>query len=375
MRIVVVGLVAALIGTGTATARPHLFDGGGDVREMLRGPAKGFAQVPPPSPPDYRNPDVWAARPGKRSAASTTPEGLAPIDPVAAKVDVFFIHPTSYMAGETWNQDLGDDAVNARTDSGSIANQASAFNGCCRIYAPRYRQAVLAAFFTRRKEDAEQALELAYEDVRAAFRTYIAQDNGGRPFIIASHSQGSRHAIRLLKDEIAGTSLAPRLVAAYVVGYAFPLDVFERNLKGIGPCLAPAQTGCVASWSTYGEGAAARWSRDVITQSYEQGDEANRGKPLACTNPLSWRADNVVAPAVLSLGAWSTRGGGTPRTGVVSARCAGGVLYADFDAGLFGGAGERRVDNFHMLDYQLFYLNIRSNAIERSQAYLSARGQ
>ena len=67
--------------------------------------------------------------------------------------------------------------------------------------------------------DGGKALELAYQDVRAAFNYFINERNNGRPFIIAGHSQGAFHADRLLKA-VAGKALQQRLVAAYPVGFS-----------------------------------------------------------------------------------------------------------------------------------------------------------
>ena len=44
------------------------------------------------------------------------------------------------------------------------------------------------------------------------------------PFIIASHSQGSTHAIRLLKEFVDSTTLQQQLVAAYIIGMQIPDD-------------------------------------------------------------------------------------------------------------------------------------------------------
>src|SRR3546814_7072434 len=52
---------------------------------------------------------------------------------------------------------------------------------------------------------------------RSAFDYFLSQ-NEGRPLILAAHSQGSLHLIRLLREKVAGTPLASRIVAAYVVG-------------------------------------------------------------------------------------------------------------------------------------------------------------
>ena len=42
--------------------------------------------------------------------------------------------------------------------------------------------------------------------MKQAFQYFLENFSKGRPFIIASHSQGTHHAIRLLKEEIDGSS-------------------------------------------------------------------------------------------------------------------------------------------------------------------------
>ncbi len=63
----------------------------------------------------------------------------------AAPVDVFFLHPTTYFTHKTWNAPLSDQGANETTDQDILRNQASAFNACCRVYAPRYRQIAFGA--------------------------------------------------------------------------------------------------------------------------------------------------------------------------------------------------------------------------------------
>jgi hypothetical protein len=186
------------------------------------------AQAPPA--PDYGRVENWAATPENSSDPSdVAPLNIALADPATAPVDVFFIHPTSFFSDKMWNASLDDTETNRRTDLGTMRNQASVFNGCCRVYAPRYRQVTFSAFVTRdRATDVRQALDLAYGDVLAAFDFYITNRNAKRPFIIASHSQGSRHAIRLLKDRIEGSPLRQQMVAAYIIGAAVPEDATKR---------------------------------------------------------------------------------------------------------------------------------------------------
>ena len=364
--LVAAGMVSVALGAG-------LRDRLGGIGS-LRGPDFAFdAQSPPPAP-DYSRAEAWAVRPEHPGMAAAHPPGTSTADPAKAPVDVFFIYPTSFHSAKAWNAAIDDADTNQQTDERSIRNQASVFNGCCRIYAPRYRQATLGAFFTRRKDDAQKALDLAYEDVRAAFDYYMAHDNGGRPFIIASHSQGSRHAVLLLADRIAQSPARTRFVAAYIIGTGIPEDVFARNYKTISPCRSATDTGCVISWSSYKDGADPRWTREVVTQRYDGKEEPNRGKPILCTNPLSWTTGPEKAPASLNLGAWVARGeGAAPRAAYTGARCENGALFTDTAAEDAPGTGFARMKNEHVLDYQLFYMNIRANAEARANAFLAAK--
>lgn len=57
------------------------------------------------------------------------------------------------------------------------------------------------------------SFDLAYTDVLAAFRNYLANDNQGRGFVLVGHSQGAFHLSRLVKEEIDGKPLASQMVA------------------------------------------------------------------------------------------------------------------------------------------------------------------
>ncbi|MCP5432813.1 MAG: DUF3089 domain-containing protein [Alphaproteobacteria bacterium] len=331
-----------------------------------------FATEPPPAP-DYASSEAWAALPYRADAADTAPAGFAPIPDDAAPADVFFVHPTTYFGKQNWNQPLDDAAVNQATDERSIRNQASVFNGCCRIYAPRYRQATFYVFIGQ--GDAElEGIRRAYVDVKEAFRHYLETWNDGRPFLIASHSQGSRYALWLIQDMVQGTPLEKQFVNAYVVGYAIPSEWFSRELTDIGPCERPDQTGCVASWSTYAEGADTSRSRVSIRHRYGDAFESNEGKALDCTNPLTWDARSPSAGAGANIGAWiyPTTGSQSPAPipGLTGARCEDGALYITPPDLVAYNAAVLPGKNYHNYDYQLFYMNIRENAALRVKAFL-----
>ena len=233
---------------------------------------------------------MWAALPGVQDSADVSADSTLPDLQDIAEADVFFLYPTTYIGkrGQNqWNASVTDDKLNERTDRTSIKFQASIFNGVGRVYAPRYRQAHLEVFYTKKKkEDARRALELAYRDVEAAFNYYMEHFNDGRPIVIAAHSQGSWHGARLLEDYFDGKPLGDRLVAAYLVGMA----IEKKRFNEIGPCETPDQTGCICSWRTVKEGFyPKKWY------------VPNAG--LVQTNPLSWTTTGEHVPKEYNLGA------------------------------------------------------------------------
>jgi len=337
----------------------------------------GVAAESPPPPPDYASPTAWAAWPGRATAAEEVPPGVTAVSASDRTADVFFVHPTTYLRTSVSNARYDEPgAARTRLEQGVLRFQASAFNGCCRIYVPRYRQASLGAFL--KAEDPAQvipAYELAYADVLRAFDYYIAHENHGRPLILASHSQGSLHAMRLLQERIAGTSLQRLLVAAYLVGYYIPHEI---EPAAVPPCLAAQATGCLLDWNTVAAGeddAGQHRHRMVWLEGRYQ--PFARGRPL-CINPLNWAADGE-APAALALGSLPAVAPGAalraPIANLTGARCAAGLLEVDIPWSERRGFADLLTlfGSYHVFDYNLFYLNIRSNAIERVAAYRAAQ--
>ncbi len=194
-----------------------------------------------------------------------------------AKADVFFVHPTTFTQKPKnqyqWNADINDAELNHQTQVTTILNQASIFNGACRVYAPYYRQAHLYSFYTSQEEDGASALGIAYQDVKAAFEYYLKNFNHGRPIVIASHSQGSYHCERLLKDYFDGKELRKQLVVAYVVGRGIKRDAFRT----VQPGEKPDEIGVWASWNTF--------ARNFYPKDYEK-----YYKRSLSTNPLLWNS-------------------------------------------------------------------------------------
>ncbi|MEZ4985066.1 MAG: DUF3089 domain-containing protein [Saprospiraceae bacterium] len=312
-------------------------------------PRQPFDSALVPPVPDYAQDRYWAALPWQQDAADLLPDGLKDAQKEAA-VDVFFLHPTTYIGkrgDKRWNGPVKDEALNQRTSDSPIQYQASIFNAAGRVFAPYYRQAHLQAYFTKDTLSARRAFELAYGDVRKAFSHYLANHNQGRPIIIAAHSQGTTHAIRLLKEFFDGKELAGRLVAAYIVG----IPVFEDAFEQLRPCNDSSDTGCYVAWRTFKKG-------------YEPKITA---PGVVVTNPLIWTQTDEYAPASANEGA-VIRPFETVIPQAADAQVHGSILWASKPR--FPGSWLLVKKNYHVGDFNIFYMNVRKNAILRSENWL-----
>ncbi len=330
------------------------------VAQQALTPSIAFDAANAPSAPDYANSASWSALPSTVDGADTVAGDLVD-NQATAEVDVFFLHPTTYLSAEAWNAPLDDLAANALIEDSVNVAQASVFNGCCAIYAPRYRQATFASFFPPSQAGGEssngaQAMALAYGDVSRAFDQFLTRYSQGRPFILAGHSQGSQHLRRLLAERISGTPLLARLVAAYAVGAIFPKAEIAEEFFDLPVCNSPRQTQCLITWNAVGPS---------VAQFRNASDDV-------CVNPLTW--GTATATHADNPGAFATQSK-TLLAGVADAQCkAGQLLVSELRSEAFTDLPMNMgTDNYHILDYSLFYASIRSNAQERVAAYLATR--
>jgi hypothetical protein len=323
--------------------------------------------------PDYAQHDNWAARPELSSTAKDIPAGITSIAQIP-EADVFFIYPTTYF-GQTWNASLDDVEANRIVDETTLKNVASSFNLAGQIYAPKYRQATFGSFF----DDTGQgdiAIERARQDVYAAFDHYINNINDGRPFILAGHSQGALHALFLLRDRISGTDIADRMIAAYTIGWAVSIKEDLGALSDINACEKTTDTRCVISYQSFGYDGDVELFAELYEKSIGLTGEPKRRSKMLCTNPLTWTT-NASASKDQNLGgiplARFEEALSEPIEGLTGAKCQelGVLLLTEPPQGdwrEYMMAGE----NYHVYDYNLFYMNIRENAAERANAWLKA---
>ena len=316
-----------------------------------------WKDAPQPSEMDYSDPAAWAALPNRKDAADLLPLKSTLKDGQAeAKADVFFIHPTIFTYKPeneyVWNASMTDAALNSRVDSSTILNQATAFNAAGRIFAPRYRQAHYQAFVTEFKEDKAAALDVAYSDVKRAFEYYLAKENKGRPIIIAGHSQGTVHATRLLKEYFDGKELGKQLVAAYIIGIATPKNTFNT----IPVCSSANQTGCFIAYTTFLQGYLPPWHPGTVTE-------------LASVNPLTWSTDENFASTEKNVGGVSY--GFKFVKEFADDQNHLGILWRN--TLYVTGRSFVKLKNWHKADINLYYQNIRENAVLRVNTFLSQK--
>lgn len=340
----------------------------GRVVTFSMTPSMAFdAQVPPPAP-DYESPESWSALPERDDSADRAPIGAVSIDQLHAGVDVFYIHPTSYV-GSRWNASTDNVALNEATDRVATGIQATVFNGCCAVYAPRYRQANGTAF-THPSANGDSAIALGYADVRRAFVVFNTRRAAGRPFILAAHSQGSLMALRLLHDTISGTALQGQLVAAYLIGGGITSRDLRERAPDVPVCSSADDLHCVVAWNARGAG--------YVPSEYDLHHEEVRD--WVCTNPLSWRSDGASVPRDANLGAvFLETDDHAPRVAFADATCLDGTLVVAHIGAVPRDIPSRILDhvmgrgNYHAIEYQLFFMNLRENANVRVAAFTATQ--
>jgi hypothetical protein len=209
-----------------------------------------------------------------------------PADPPA---DCFYVYPTvSEQPSRNANKDR-DEAVRA------IARyQASRFSQVCRVFAPVYRQQTLGGLALG---GSAEALQLAYGDVEEAWREYLAKHNRGRPFVLLSHSQGTRMLRQLVRREIdPSAELRRRLVSGMLLGGNVTVrrgQTAGGDFRNVPACTSEAQLGCVMAWSTFNEDPPenSRYGRAPAEDTSGFGFPAGPDYEILCTNPSSLAAN------------------------------------------------------------------------------------
>lgn len=340
-------------------------------------PSVEFSETPMPAGSTYSNANMWLARPDLPDDPSQwRPEGTG--SPPAPRASVFFVHPTSFLESNAWNGPVTDEASCPQTGACAqwraglfVRSQASAFNAVGQIWAPRYRQATFGAFLTS-DPNATRALDFAYRDVLEAFEQFLREAPADRPIILAGHSQGSYHLLRLLHERIKGRPEQGRIAAAYLVGWPISPTVDMPELP-LPACTIAGQAGCIVSWASFSEPADPAMIVDTWEATSGLNGQPRRGSTMICTNPLTGNAGDAA-------GVESNRGTLIPNDSLTDATFVTGAIPARCDERGFLLIGEAVPDmgpyvlpgnNYHVYDYTLFWANTRADVEARLNTFLA----
>ena len=212
---------------------------------------------------DYSQPETWLCRPGGSTDAcgsadlSTTvvsAKGKLKVENWTgnpdAPIDFFYVYPTV-------SNDLtpNSDMVAGPEERNVILHQFARFGSQCKLYAPLYRQVTLAALRAGMSGKPMAAdRQLGYNDVVDAWNYYLQHDNKGRGVVLIGHSQGAGVLTQLIKNEIEGKPVQPRMISALLLGtnLAVPKgkDVGGAFQK-VPLCRSAAQTGCAVAYASF----------------------------------------------------------------------------------------------------------------------------
>ena len=258
-------------------------DGGGGSGSSAPAPDGGQAAAPLARYADhhsehYDDPSRWVCRPdtedvcdGDLDATVVEADGTTRVEEFTPAedppIDCFYVYPTISRDESTYS-----DWEPSPEEEGFVTlQQAARLGQVCRVFAPVYRQLTLTALIGRlggggdtggdRDGEDDRPAERGdpFADVLDAFRTYMANDNEGRGFVLIGHSQGSGMLTRLIAEEVdPHEDVRELLVAAYLVGSSVTVpegEVVGGDFQHVPLCTRSDETGCVLTWATFRAGA------------------------------------------------------------------------------------------------------------------------
>lgn len=278
-------------------------------------------------------------------------------------VDMFYILPTVIMNGT-------DSATCFTDESKKIAElaymlQAKSLSEFTNVFVPCYRQIpmnISAGIEGAENNAAFVARQKGHLDIFAALDYYFENLNGGRPFILASHSQGTA-VNRVVLDTYMKQhpEYLSRMVADYALGFSLPMNWFAAN-PHIKPAKGETDFGVVIGFNTEGPGA-------ILPSMLCTADDY-------VINPITWTTTDEYASASQNAPSLVRQSDGTwqfvehyadakidpQRRVVVCTTCTDYMKMQAF--------GDK---SLHLGDWSLYYCSIRENARKRIAAYMKSR--
>lgn len=396
-------------GTTTTTAD----DGGSGVGPGPRADAKPLARYADYETANYDEPSHWVCRPdtpkdichGNLDTTVIEADGTTEVEHFERAedppIDCFYVYPTISRdegAYSDWNASPDEEGF-------VTLNQAARLAATCRVFAPVYRQGTLGGLADRiggGSTDRDAQLSQPFDDVLDAFRTYMAQDNGGRGFVLIGHSQGTAMLSQLIAKEIdPNEDVRSHLVGAYLAGGSVSVpegEVVGGDFQHVPLCTKPGEVGCVVTWATF-RSTAPPPSNALFGRPWTGAGGA--GGVAGCVNPAAvgsrGSADldayfpaDATASILGSLGisgedrAWLAPGSGEITTpyvrlpGLVSGRCASKDGFNWLEATVHPSTGPRADDipgdltpqwGLHLVDVNLVMGDVVADVAAQAKAY------
>ena len=293
------------------------------------------------------------------------------IPEITKEFDTFYIYSTMYMGASEGDADYAE-LDNAEVLDGikiEHAIKSSVFEESTNLFIPFYHQSSMkhAAEVWMKTGNIDEALrDIPYGNITDALDYYFENYNGGRPFIIAGHSQGAAILRLVLKGYFKEhPDYYERMVAAYAIGYSITKDDLDAN-PHMKFATGESDTGVIVSWNTEGPKNVEGNARNVVVL------------PNAISiNPLNWKLDETYAPASENLGSLVLNketnkfeiGDIGADAQVVLSR---GVILTNAASEPVGGEEFFGPQSFHNGDYTFYYNNIKDNVATRIAAYQSS---
>lgn len=293
---------------------------------------------------DYSKPQHWMKMPTE----------------INKTVDVFYIYPTTeWQTGNATGPEICavDNSSMMTLAQEVYARQATAFEPLANVFAPYYRQMDMWP------NDRDKIIAgIPTTDAVAAFDYYIKNYNNDRPFILASHSQGSTIMSNLLAGYMKeNRDVYDRMIVAYVIGYTIN-NTYLANNPHLKFAVGPNDTGVIVSYNTE-------------TPNVAPGTNPVHAVDSITINPISWTREETMAPASEGLGSYLPDSTGqfvkVPQcANAIINKSKGSLITTTNLTGIVQPAGPGIL---HGYDYPLYYFNLRANAAERIEMWFLSK--
>jgi hypothetical protein len=211
----------------------------------------------------YDDPAHWVCRPdidddicdGDLDATLIEADGTTTVEPFEraddAPIDCFYVYPTISRD----DTQFADWDLAAEEEGFVTLQQAARLQSQCRLFAPGYRQLTLGGLGTRVGGAELEEQGDPFADVLDAFKTYMADDNDGRGFVLIGHSQGASMLNQLIQAEIdPNDDVRDLLIGAYLAGSAVAVpegEIVGGDFDQVPLCQEAGEFGCVQTWASF----------------------------------------------------------------------------------------------------------------------------